>query len=259
MINEQTITINGLDVSYIQAQTADEPNFTLVFLHGWGGTKESWEKNIGELSTQYCCIALDLPGFGKSQQPITPWDTFDYADLVEGFCTTLNLQNIVLVGKSFGGRVAIAYANKYPQTLKSLVLASSAGTEERSLLTRFKIYLAKLGRVLTEQIPFMDTELLRQRLYRLLNLKEESEYKREVKKKVTNQNLAGLLSQILTPALVVWGEDDLILPLSLGEKMARQLPNATLFVLPKAGHWAHETHYQDFNTKVAAFLEQESD
>ncbi len=248
------IHILGLKISYGLFSSKKNKRDILLFIHGWGGTKNSWEKNILELSHSYDCIALDLPGFGESQTPAKPWGTFEYAEFLKEFIDTVGLEDPILIGKSFGARVAIAYASKWTQSVKKLVLVSAAGIEKKSIALRIQIVIAKILKFVSFIVPGVDEEYIRKLFYRSKGLKEEGKYKREVKKIVTNQDLRGLLPFIVAKTLIIWGSDDKVLPLSYAEEMRGSIKNAKLKVIEQGDHWVHQNQPDEFNKVVIEFL-----
>lgn len=103
--------------------------FPLVFIHGLGSAIPAWQKNIPVLSKHFRCLALDLPGYGKSfKEGFAPGMEF-YANGVNNFLEKLQISECYLAGHSMGGQVAIHTALKYPQKIKKLALLAPAGLE----------------------------------------------------------------------------------------------------------------------------------
>ena len=125
------ITVKGLKTYYIDECLTDSSRGTVLFLNGWRGSSLSWSKNIVEISKTYRCVAVDLPGFGISEEPRCPWSPVDYANFIKSFSRILGIKRFTLVGKSFGGRIATIYASQYPNDLVRLILVASAGVEKR--------------------------------------------------------------------------------------------------------------------------------
>jgi pimeloyl-ACP methyl ester carboxylesterase len=248
------IIISEVVVSYDIRRTDSPHNATLVLLHGWGGSKESWKNNIPTFSKYFNCVALDLPGFGESEEPNKPWDTLEYTNFVKEFIKVLKIQSPVIVGKSFGGRIAIMFASKWPKEVSRLILVSSAGLEGKTTSLQLKIRVIKLFGLVVSLIPGLDEEVIRRKVYKFLALKEEGTYKREVKKLVTNQDLRGMLQSIEAKTLVVWGDNDTVLPLSVGKKLSAGIKNSKLEIIKNGDHWVHEKHAEEFNQRVIDFL-----
>jgi pimeloyl-ACP methyl ester carboxylesterase len=103
----------------------------LVFLHYFGGSSHTWAKMIDELSPQFRCVAVDLPGFGASQSGLDNLSVYSCAEQVYQVITDLALQQYVLIGHSMGGKIAAALASMQPAGLQSVVLlAPSPPTPE---------------------------------------------------------------------------------------------------------------------------------
>ncbi|WP_300562604.1 2-succinyl-6-hydroxy-2,4-cyclohexadiene-1-carboxylate synthase [Companilactobacillus sp.] len=120
-----TITIDQVDYHY-ESSIQDLSQVTFVFLHGFLGSKRDFEKIVGDFSEQY--LVLDLLGFGENKDQNIEPDRFiqkNQVEDLEDIFSKLNLVNINLVGYSMGGRLAIAYALKYPKRINSLFLEST--------------------------------------------------------------------------------------------------------------------------------------
>ncbi len=246
--------VQNLDVIYTQRCETKHPVATIVFLHGWGGSAKSWEQNTAELSKSFDCVSLELPGFGISSIPDSVWGVQEYAQFLKDFIQKLNIVDFVLIGKSFGGRVAIKYAHNWPKTLRGLVLVSAAGLERKSFATKTKIASAKVGRSVLSFLGPKAVELLRKTFYSLASIeKDRSDYKWEVKKKVTNTDLTREAAQIATPTLIIWGEDDKILLPSVGKKLSKLIKSST-FQIITGTHNAHQESFEKFNFLVACFI-----
>ena len=248
------VVINGIRVSYTKTCSSNSARGTLVFLHGWEGSSQSWEPNISKLNEDYDCIAIDIPGFSISSQPDKIWGVEEYSQFIKDFAKSLNLNKFVLVGKSFGGRVGILYASKWPETLTHLILVASAGLEKRSLLDWIKIALAKIGKLPLSVLSSKNFELLRERFYKVVGInRDSSDYKWEVKKLVTNTNLTEAAEKISVPTLIIWGINDVILPLKVGRELNHIIKNSILKQI-KGGHNAHQESAEEFNSLVEEFL-----
>ncbi|NMB91807.1 alpha/beta hydrolase [candidate division WWE3 bacterium] len=248
------VDIKGVKVSYSRTCSSKTPKGTLVFLHGWGGSSQSWKPNISELKQNYDCIAIDMPGFSVSAQPDEIWGVEEYSKFIKDFAVSLNLNRFVLVGKSFGGRIGILYASKWSETLTHLILVAAAGLERRSLLDKIKVALAKIGKLPLSLLGFKNFELLREHFYKVIGVNRDSNnYKWEVKKLVTNTNLTEAAEKIPVPTLIVWGTNDVILPLKVGKELNHKIKGSILKQI-KGGHNAHQESAEEFNYLVDKFL-----
>lgn len=125
----KTIHIDSLEIAYIKAGKGKK---TLLFVHGLSSNSDAWEKNIEELKQEYTCIALDLPGYGKSSKLKATYTPTYFAEILNKFIEKLALKNIVLVGHSMGGQASIKLALHYPKNITKLILVAPAGLEQFS-------------------------------------------------------------------------------------------------------------------------------
>lgn len=235
---------------------------TILILHGWGGSYQSWLR-IQELLTKagYCVIVPDLPGFGKSAAPKNSWSVDNYVEWVKEFCDKQNLSQFFLLGHSFGGRIAIKFAAKYPKKLKGLILNSAAGITPRpkikisifcflskicSLI--FSLPVLKFLRPLTLKIVYRFGV---GRDYQLI----QTSAMRETFKKVIEEDLVVYLSQISLPTLIVWGAKDKMTPISDAYKMNKLIKNSKLKIILNGRHGLHISQPDELYKIIREFLD----
>ncbi len=227
------LIVNNLLVSY--SDSAGLGDVSLVFLHGWRSQKEIWGKLIQAMPQAWSCYALDLPGFGASQAPLAALYVNDYVQAVAEFLKKLGLKNVVLVGHSFGGRIAIKLAASQPGLLSKLVLIDSAGFVNSK--NQFFAIAAKIAR------PFFKPQFmqsLRGKIYSRIGAEDyvATPNLKQTFVNIINEDLSKYLPQINSPTLLVWGEKDPETPVIYGERMNREIPNSKLIVIPGAGHFS---------------------
>ena len=110
-----TIEVQGRAVNYIDTAPEDNSGRPVVlFLHGWGAPAETYRLMLDHLATYCRVVAPDLPGFGGSAEPETPWCVDDYVVWTEDFAAALGLTRVILMNHSFGGRISIKLLAKRP-------------------------------------------------------------------------------------------------------------------------------------------------
>src|SRR5262245_34050001 len=140
---QEVLQIDGLAV---RSQVGGQGPHVLL-LHGWGGAIESFAPVLDDLHRSYTVAAFDLPGFGKSSLPPSPWGSADYARLTLQIMERLQLDRPHLIGHSFGGQVCTQLAASAPERVGKLVLVCSAGIRTPpALATRLKRTAAHLGK-----------------------------------------------------------------------------------------------------------------
>lgn len=212
----------------------------------------------------YQVFIPDLPGFGHEPPPKNPWTVSDYVDFILDYAQKHDLKKFVLIGHSFGGRIAIKLAAQYPEKIEKLILTGAAGIRFASLKERIKITLFLFGSKIFNfffYLPpfnFMKT-LSRKILYYLLGAKDyvglQNEIIKETFKKVINEDLIPNMRQIKVPTLLIWGEKDRVLPLYHAKIMEKEILGSKLEIIKDAGHWfPYKTHQKIFVEKVLAFI-----
>ena len=134
------LNIDGLDINYISEGEGEN----VIVLHGWGANIDTVMPIINILKEKYRVYAIDLPGFGKSQQPLDVMSSFEYVEIIRGFMDKLNIKRTTFVGHSFGGKLSIIMGANYPSQVEKIVLIDSAGLiPKRGLNYYFKVYSFK--------------------------------------------------------------------------------------------------------------------
>lgn len=231
------VAVNGLIYNYEKIEGSR--GIPLLFLHGWGRSYVEWIRMGKELSTTSGrpIYVLDLPGFGGSSTPRDIQTIEDYADLVYKFCHYLEIEKVIIIGHSLGGRLGIVLAKNYPEFVEKLILVDPAGVKPGSLrriaLTStsflFKWVPKNIRRKLTEKL--MDEDY------------QNVAHLRELYRVVVQRDLRRDLALIKCEVAVIWGENDKVLPLSLTKIYQRLLKNCQVRVIWGAGHDPHLTHY----------------
>ena len=121
--------INGLKINFVSKGEGD----TVVLLHGWGSNIKLFNNLIDLLSTKYKVIAMDMPGFGESDEPKEAWNVDDYCDFVIEFLKEHHGEKITFLGHSFGGRVIIKLnaRENLPFEISKIILVDSAGVKPK--------------------------------------------------------------------------------------------------------------------------------
>jgi len=203
-------------------------------LHGWGGSIDSFRGAFEHFSLKYRCCALDFYGFGDSELP-GELTLDDYAKGVEELIEHYSMRDVVLVGHSFGGRVAMLLA-AHSDKIKSIVLVDSAGLKPRFSVKRF---CRKLRYRLKKALK-MDTSNCGSPDYKLLSGEMRSTFKN-----VVNFYLDSYLKDIKCDTLIIWGNRDRDTPPYMAKRLHRGIYNSGLIFL-KGGHYSYLDCYAQF-------------
>lgn len=210
----------------------------LIILHGWGGSLVEWLPVAKRLEIGYKVWLLDFPGFGASPKPSSDWSIYDYANFVKEFLLKLKIKDPIILGHSFGGRVAILL------DAKRLILVDAAGLE-------FKSFKAKIFGFASDYIRWVPQNIK--------NIFGSPDYKsagnmRKIFVKVVNQDLSQDMSKVSCPTLIIWGEKDLVLPMSQAKIIKRTIAGAVLRVVWGADHWPHLSKPSEFLEILSEYL-----
>ena len=126
---------------------------TLLFIHGLASYMPAWNRNISYLKQYYRCIAIDLPGYGKSSAKDHPGTVAFYTAIIKSFIEKCNLGQVTLVGHSMGGHLALAVALKYPSLVKNInvhILTSSIQEADKERTNRYSFIRSYINKPLSE-------------------------------------------------------------------------------------------------------------
>lgn len=270
------------EVAYVELNP--EGKQTVLFIHGLGSYLKFWRYQLDAFAEQgYRVIAVDLPGYGKSDKPASfPYTMEAMGDAVHELARKLGADKPILVGHSMGGQTALSYAIRYPEDLKALVLTSPAGFEkfsprEKAWFKRsFSTTLIKnaseygiWGSVRQSNFERWRPELewLIEERVRVAKSPEFDAYAyanvRTVDGLAHDDFVRDSLERITVPTLIIYGEDDRLIPnpfLHGGEARGimayghEHIRGSTLVGLERCGHTVQMDCPQEYNPRVLAFL-----
>ncbi len=269
--------INGQAVHVVEE---GPPQYqTALLVHGWCSSWYALSPLIGMLSQRFHCLAVDLPGYGKSP-PFPHRATIEaYADLLAELIRQTSDGPVVYVGHSMGGMIGLTLALKYPMLLERMVLIDPTVTGKLStfinlfvspvtMLERFglgqlivwlveRMFVGVTDRLM-RPASFAERSGITERDY--LRLREDARrpgqgrVRAECFLAMRENDLTGRLKALRVPGLVLWGAEDNTVPLRDAGVVADEWPEADLRILPKAGHWPHFERPDQVRRLVAAYL-----
>ena len=222
------IKINDIDVNYIQYGEGKD----ILLLHGWGQNIEMMKSLGDNFSHRFKITIFDFPGFGESSALSNAWTIDDYATMLEEFVKKIGIKKPIIMGHSFGGRVAIKYSAHNP--IEKLVLFGSPCVR---LQKEQPLYVKILKAI--KKFPGMDKfgeymkKYIGSRDYRAA-----SPIMRETLVNVVNEDLSNYAKEIEEPTLLIWGEYDDEAPLKEAKLLEGLMTDAALIVLPGT-HYAY--------------------
>ncbi len=269
---------SGYDIAYTDDGKAEN---TIIFIHGLGSYLQAWTKNVESLKSNYRCISIDLPGYGKSsKQPHSGQMKF-YAGILKELCKELKLEKVYLAGHSMGGQISITTCLLYPDLVKGLILVDPAGFEPFNKGQRnwFKNVMTLDGVRLTtpeaiqnnlatnfyklpKDADFMITDRIAMR-----TAKDFNAYCYAVVQSVygmVDEPVLDYLQDIKVPTLIFFGENDNLIPnrylnpgwtVDIAKNGADKIKGSKLIMVPKCGHFMMFEKSEVFNTETRIFIQ----
>ncbi|MCL2370571.1 MAG: alpha/beta hydrolase [Firmicutes bacterium] len=238
------ISSNNHKTQYALSGEMDAP--TVIFLHGWGGSLDSFSYFADKLAlTGYRTLNIAFAGHGESDPPTDVWGIADYCKPLLELIKSLDIQKATLVGHSFGGRAAIWIAANHPELVSNVVLVDSAGLKpKRGLRYKYKVWKYKRAKATGK-----DTSKYGSADYQ--NLPENI---RASFVKIVNEDLTDLLPLITAPTLIVWGTADKDTPMYMAKKLVKDIKDSGLVKIEGGGHWAYAEQAGLFLSILKKFL-----
>ena len=271
------VNLLGYEIAYIDEGKTSE---VLLFIHGLGSYLKAWDRNIPELKNHFRCVAIDLPGYGKSSKQIHNGSIKFYTEFINEFIKKLDLNNVTLVGHSMGGQIALSYALHYSAKVNNLILIAPAGFETFTVDE-----IEKLQDLISPELSFNASDEQVRFNYSVNFYKMPAEAEEMIKDRIIIKNdeefynhcqvvsssLFSLLTepvfdrldQIDTPTLILFGKNDLFIPNRIVHKTnpgdvailgASKIKNSKLELLENCGHFLQYEKPDEFNSCVKIFF-----
>lgn len=249
-------TIDSLNINYLEQGEGE----LVVLLHGWGSNITLFNHTVSVLSKKYKVVAMDMPGFGESDEPKEPWCVDDYVDFVLKFIESYSPKKVTLLGHSFGGRVIIKMCSRaLPFEIDKIILVDSAGVKPKKTFkqkVKQNIYKATKNIYSSSAVQKMFPDALE-------NLRKKngsadynaaSPMMRQTLVKVVEEDLTELMPNVKAPTLLIWGTLDDATPLSDAKLMEKLMPEAGLVTFEGAGHYSFLECQAQYGRVLASFM-----
>jgi len=267
--NSKFISVDGLEVHY-----KDEGRgFPIVLLHGTSASLHTWDAWTKELIKNYRVIRMDLPAFGITGPNATnQYDLETYNRFLEQFLNQLKVDNFVLAGNSLGGSIGWYYASDHQEQVKQLILLDPGGfpsEKEHPLIFRLA-EIPVVNQLLKHITPrsfvkdnlkevYFDDSKISEALidrYHQMILREGSRKAFIEKANLEVQDDTDRLSLVKAPTLIIWGEDDIWIPVGNAVRFMKELANSSLIVMEETGHVPMEERPAESVAHALKFIKQ---
>lgn len=271
-VTDRYVDVGGVKTRYREAGEGDP---AILLIHGLGASLECWQKNMGPLAEEHRTIALDLVWFGKTDKPAREITGGYFAEFLVGFMDAVGVKRSVLVGNSMGGMIAVKAAADYPERIAGLVLVNSAGFGPELawwLRLRSEVPIARLMRptmfsyryAIRQLVydPSVVTDDLVSVFVEMSNQPGAQEAHRRVLKtgvdwrglkRAALDEIIGSAHSIRVPTLIIWGQQDRVVPVAHAQVARKSIPNARIHIFDRCGHAPMIEKADEFNSLVMEF------
>lgn len=255
------VAVDGMQIHYYAMGAETGP--PVVLIHGLGGRADDWVNLAPYLrGAGYRVYLPDLPGFGRSERPeVFSYSVQDQADVVVGFLDAMACERVDLGGWSMGGWIVQRVAAEHPERIRRLMLFDSAGLyakpewDTRLFTPTDARQIGELDALLMPHPPwvpgFVARDIVRQAKRNAWVIR------RAMDSMLTGRETTdGLLPELKMPVLIVWGAEDRIMPLTLGQRMHALIPQSQMDVVAGCGHLAPNQCAGEIGPRIVGFLQQ---
>ena len=259
----QYLKVNGMEVHY-RAEGPLSDSLPLVLLHGTSSSLFAWNGWVELLKDRHRIVRLDLPGFGLTgPHPEGDYDVETYLNFLQSFLSELGIEKCIIAGNSLGGEIAWRYALNNPGQVKKLILIGAAGYPvdiEKLPLSRLPLSYLWLRVPLIRELSvrFTTPQVMHESLEYLYGDPEKVTEEvteiyfdmthREGNREALTERMESFgrpapwqeIPEIDIPVLILWGEQDRLIPVENARRFHRDLPRSRLVIFPEAGHMPME-------------------
>lgn len=231
----------------------------IVVLHGLMGGLSNFQGVFNYFPEEgFQVLIPELPIYDL---PLIKTNVGNLAKFIKQFLNHLDLKNVILVGNSLGGHIALIFTKMYPELVKGLVLTGSSGLYESGMGESYP----KRGdydyiRQKAEDVfydPAIATKEIVDEVYNTVNDRNKVVRTLAIAKSAIRHNMANDLPKIKIPACIIWGKEDSVTPPNVAEDFKKLLPKSSLYWIEKCGHAAMMEHPDKFNELLHEWLLKE--
>ena len=237
--------IKDCNINYIDYGTKDN---TIVLLHGWGQNIEMMKSLGDQFQSTNRIVIVDLPGFGLSSEPKFAWQLEDYVDFLEILLNELKVDNPIIIGHSFGGKIGLLYASK--NSVKKLVcLASPYKQKIKKETLKLKILRT------AKKIPGVNKlENFAKKHIGSTDYKNASQMMRDIMVNHVNLDITENVKFIKCPTLLIWGTMDMQVSIDDAYELEKLIDNCGLVTYDGCSHYAYLERFGQTVSVLKSFL-----
>ncbi len=248
MVNTMKKRVNDVDINYITF--GNEEGQDIVLLHGWGQNIQMMEPVANPFQKDYRITIIDLPGHGGSSEPLYPWLVSDFAAAIKELLTSLKINDPIIIGHSFGGKIGLYYASKYK--VKKLVLLASPfkkSIDKPSLKVKVLKTLKKMP-VINKLEGFAKRHIGSD------DYRNASEVMRQVLVNTVNFDITEDVKKINCPTIMIWGTNDEAVPLADAYELESLINDSAVIEYEGCTHYAYLERLSQTISIISSFIRE---
>ncbi|HZS75097.1 MAG TPA: alpha/beta fold hydrolase [Ktedonobacteraceae bacterium] len=240
-LSNRVVEVGGYPVRYKVGGSGDP----VVLVHGLSGSTFWWTRNVPALVECYTVYLVDLPGFGSMHHSSQHLMLSEAASWLYSWMKAIGITRTHIIGHSMGGCISIRFAARYPEMVRRLVLVAPAGIPTVKTVYGYFVPLMRALRYMRPSfLPILTYDALRSGPAALLRATRD----------LLTQDIRNDLATLQAPTLLIWGENDTLVPPTLAGVICNALPDARLLMVKKAGHVVMFDQPQECNEAILSFL-----
>jgi pimeloyl-ACP methyl ester carboxylesterase len=250
----RTTAVESQELTYVDLGAGEGP--AIVFVHGLGGNWQNWLETLPRAAQERRAVAMDLPGFGTSPAPGEEPTIRYYARLVDGLLEQLGIDSAVFVGNSMGGFIVAESAINHPDRVDRIVLAAAAGISSTSRSRRPTLTMFRVSGVISSMALARRNHVIARPRLRHMILSSVIRHPSWMRPDILHEIMPGSnapafmpaleallvydftdrLPGVRVPALLIWGREDMIVPVADADEFERLLPDSRKVIFDETGH-----------------------
>lgn len=236
----------SIDINY--ERFGNKKGVPIVLLHGWGQNIQMM-KMIGEKFQNNDIIIIDFPGHGKSEEPREVWTLFDFTDMVHSLLIDLKVQNPILIGHSFGGKIALIYSSMFD--VKKLILFGSPFKVKKNPKSAKVRLLKKI-----KSLPGMNgiSEFAKKHMGSE-DYRNASPIMRNILVEHVNTDITDLVKKIKCPTIIIWGDKDAAVPIEDAYELESLIKDSAVIKYEGCTHYAYLERLEQTISIIDSFIE----
>lgn len=259
-MEEKSISIDGNSIRFLEE---GDSNQVLLLIHGLGASAERWEHVIPLFSKKYRVIVPDLIGFGHSEKPSVDYTTEYFADFMYKFISKIQIKNFSIIGSSLGGQIGAEFTSNHNDLVKKLILVSPSGIMKHSTPALDAYIMAALypndeSATMAFQTMSGKTNIDKNMVSSFVERMQMPNAKMAFMSTLLGLRDAEIITKklgmITTPTLIVWGENDPVIPIKYSESFVSSINDCRFYKMVKCGHTPFVEDPNGFFDLVSDFL-----